>query len=156
MTTFDPELDLTLTRIIKAPRATVWQAYADPRRLEQWWVPKPAEFRVISNDLTPGGVQRSEWRQSPDEDWSPFGNGITLAVVEGESVTFTDFLTEGYRPAPEGFMVATLEFREHPEGTEYVATARHATAEKKQQHEEMGFHEGWGLVAEQLAAHVEG
>lgn len=156
MTTFNAELDLTLSRIIKAPRAKVWEAYADPRQLEQWWVPKPSEFRVITLDLNPGGVQRSEWRESPDAEWAPFGNGITLEVVPGESVTFTDCLLEGYRPAPEGFMTATLEFRDHPEGTEYIATARHATAEKKQQHEAMGFHAGWGLVADQLAAHVGG
>ena len=100
MTTFNPELDLTLSRIIKAPRATVWEAYADPRQLEQWWVPKPSEFRVITLDLAPGGVQRSEWRETPDAEWVPFGDGITLEVVPGEKVTFTDCLLEGYRPAP--------------------------------------------------------
>jgi uncharacterized protein YndB with AHSA1/START domain len=35
--------------------------------------------------------------------------------------------------------------------TKYTATAAHWTAEDKKTHEEMGFHEGWGKCADQLA-----
>ena len=42
----NPDLDLTVGRIIKAPLRTVWRAWTDPRRLEQWWVPKPSTCRV--------------------------------------------------------------------------------------------------------------
>ena len=31
----NPELDLTLGRVIKASRAAVWNAWTDPRSLEQ-------------------------------------------------------------------------------------------------------------------------
>lgn len=39
---------------------------------------------------------------------------------------------------------------------EDAAIARHATAEKREQHEQMGFHEGWGIVLDQLVEYVRG
>ena len=36
--------------------------------------------------------------------------------------------------------------------TLYVARARHWTAEAAEKHREMGFHEGWGVCAEQMEA----
>ena len=38
-TNIDPELDLTLERIIRAPRAAVWDAWTDPASLASWWLP---------------------------------------------------------------------------------------------------------------------
>jgi uncharacterized protein YndB with AHSA1/START domain len=38
----NPDLDLTLQRVIRAPRAVVWRAWTEPSRLERWWVPAPA------------------------------------------------------------------------------------------------------------------
>ncbi|WP_186766504.1 SRPBCC domain-containing protein [Puniceibacterium confluentis] len=45
--------------------------------------------------------------------------------------------------------------RRHPgalenSGTAYRALVLHASAEARKQHEDMGFHEGWGTVADQL------
>ena len=40
-TAMNPDLDLTLQRVIRAPRTTVWRAWTDPAQLEQWWVPAP-------------------------------------------------------------------------------------------------------------------
>ncbi|MCC7273810.1 MAG: SRPBCC domain-containing protein, partial [Alphaproteobacteria bacterium] len=51
----DPALDLTISRIIKAPRALVWSAWTDPASFEQWWVPAPARCKVMDMDLRPGG-----------------------------------------------------------------------------------------------------
>jgi uncharacterized protein YndB with AHSA1/START domain len=47
--------------------------------------------------------------------------------------------------------VAVTEFIEEGGKTRYRATARHWTAEAKAQHEAMGFTDGWGAVADQLA-----
>jgi len=39
-------------------------------------------------------------------------------------------------------------------GCKYTARAIHANEETRKKHEEMGFHEGWGTVLDQLVAHV--
>ena len=55
-------------------------------------------------------------------------------------------------PAP---LTAAITFTDHPEGTEYVCDVMHGNRTDCQKHEELGFFEGWGTVAEQLAAVVE-
>ena len=52
----NPDLDLTLQRVIRAPRAVVWRAWTDPSQLEQWWVPAPAVARVDRLEARPGGA----------------------------------------------------------------------------------------------------
>lgn len=58
-----PELDLTVSRIIKAPLLTVWNAWADPSSFERWWVPAPEVCRVAEMELRPGGPFRTEISQ---------------------------------------------------------------------------------------------
>ena len=41
-------------------------------------------------------------------------------------------------------------------GTRYHALAMHRSPEIRAQHDEMGFHEGWGTVAGQLDALAQG
>jgi uncharacterized protein YndB with AHSA1/START domain len=49
----NPDLDLTLERVIRAPRAAVWSAWTDPSRFEKWWVPAPTLCRVDRLDVRP-------------------------------------------------------------------------------------------------------
>jgi uncharacterized protein YndB with AHSA1/START domain len=36
MQSVNPDLDLTISRLIKAPRSVVWSAWTDPWNFEQW------------------------------------------------------------------------------------------------------------------------
>ena len=50
------------------------------------------------------------------------------------------------------FMLAVITFDEVEAGTtRYTARVRHWTVEDREAHEKMGFHEGWGQCADQLA-----
>lgn len=153
-TTAHPELDLTVSRIIRAPRAAVWRAWTDPTSFEQWWVPAPEVCRVRSMELRPGGSFVTELRQA-DGSFGPHINGCFLAVDELERIVFTDALIAGWRPAEAAFMTAVISMQDHPEGTEYTATAIHRNGADRDQHEQLGFHEGWGTVTRQLAELVE-
>jgi len=149
-----PELDLTVSRIIKAPRSAVWRAWADPESFEQWWVPAPEICRVREMDLRPGGSFRTEI----SDDGAEFGQHLSacfLAVDELERIVFTDALVAGYRPAEGSFMTAVITMKDHPDGTEYTATAMHRNGADRDKHEQLGFHEGWGTVTRQLAELVE-
>lgn len=46
--------------------------------------------------------------------------------------------------------------QDHPDGTAYTATAKHRSQADRDQHAELGFHDGWGTVTRQLAELVEG
>ena len=88
-------------------------------------------------------------------EFGPHINGCFLAVDEAERIVFTDALTGGWRPADQPFMTAVITFRDHPQGTDYVAYAMHKSGADRQNHADMGFYDGWGTVAEQLAKLVE-
>lgn len=153
----DPELDLTVTRIIRAPRDRVWGAWVEPRSFEQWWIPAPARCRVVEWQLKPGGAFVTEMSEGGGE-FVPHLNACFLVVERSEAldrIVFTTSLVSGYRPAPQPFITAEFTFVDHPEGTLYQARALHATPEARAMHEEFGFYDGWGAVTNQLAAFVE-
>ena len=51
----NPDLDLGIERIIRAPRAAVWKAWTDPASFEQWWLPAPMLCRVERLEARAGG-----------------------------------------------------------------------------------------------------
>jgi len=67
---------------------------------------------------------------------------------------WTSALAPGYRPQPGDMpFTAMIELRPTASGgTRYRAIAVHQDPAGRQQHEEMGFHEGWGQALDQLVA----
>ncbi|TDD76670.1 polyketide cyclase [Actinomadura darangshiensis] len=152
----NPDLDLYLERIIRAPRATVWNAWTDPSKLERWWIPAPTRCRVESLDLRPGGAFVT--RMSDDgSEFVPHLNACFLAVDEHRRIVFTNAIDGSWRPASPApvAMTATITLDDHPDGTDYRMTVRHGDPESRAQHEKLGFADGWGTVAGQLAALAE-
>lgn len=150
----NPELDLTISRVIKAPRSAVWHAWTDRASFEQWWVPAPGICQVQDMELHPGGAFRTQI----SEDGGPFMPHITgcfLAVDDLERIVFTNSLVGGWRPAEEPFMTAVITMQDHPDGTEYVAHVMHRNAADRDTHEKLGFYDGWGTVMRQLAEFIE-
>jgi uncharacterized protein YndB with AHSA1/START domain len=150
----NPDLDLTLSRVIKAPRSLVWSAWTDPARFEQWWVPAPARCKVLEMDLRPGGSFVTQISESGGP-FMPHMNGCFLAIDDRERIVFTNSLVGGWRPAEQPFMTAIITLQDHPAGTEYAAHVMHKSNADRNRHQEMGFYDGWGTVAEQLAGLVE-
>lgn len=105
-------------------------------------------------DLRPGGSFVTHISEGGGP-FTPHVKACYLSVDEGERIVFTNALVGGWRPADHPFMTAIITLRDHPDGTEYVAHVMHKDDADRAKHETMGFYDGWGMVAEQLAAHVE-
>jgi uncharacterized protein YndB with AHSA1/START domain len=150
----DPELDLTIARVIKAPRAAIWAAWTEPAKFAQWWIPEPARCNVREMDLRPGGSLRTEI----SEDGGPFTphlDACFLAIDPLERIVFTNALTGGWRPAEQPFITAIITLRDHAAGTDYSAYVMHKSNADRAMHEKLGFYDGWGTVIGQLATLVE-
>jgi uncharacterized protein YndB with AHSA1/START domain len=152
------KLDLVLERTIDAPVELVWKAYTNAEHLKRWFAPRPYEITECDLDLEPGGIFRIRMI-GPDGFDTGHGNaGCVLEVVEGKKLAWTSALGPGYRPAEMGErgcesfpMTAIVSFEDAGGGrTAYKAVALHKSAEDREKHEQMGFHEGWGTVAGQL------
>ncbi len=143
-------LELSVTRLIDAPVATVWQVATE--RLQDWWCPKPWTVEIVAQDWRAGGRSAVVMRGPNGEEMPQ--EGVFLEVTQGVRFVFTDALTAGWHPQ-SAFIVGIMEFA--PEGgkTRYTASARHWTREACDRHKAMGFEDGWATVAEQLAALAE-
>ncbi|MBE7462629.1 MAG: SRPBCC family protein [Planctomycetes bacterium] len=146
----DPKLDLVLERIVDVPPELVWAAWTNPEHLKEWFTPRPWTVSEVELDVRPGGIFRTVMC-SPEGKEFP-NVGIYLEVVPNKRLVFTDALLPGYRPAPNPFMTAIVTLEAHGKGTRYVATALHRDEAAREQHEKMGFHDGWGKALDQLVA----
>ena len=143
--------ELTLNRLLDAPADKLYRLWTDPSRLHEWFCPKPWTVSHAVLDVRPGGAADITMEGPGGEVVS--NPGQYLEVVANRKLVFTDPFTGDWVPkdgAP--FMVATVTFT--PEGgkTRYIAVCRHWSAADKKKHEEMGFHPGWNIVADQLEA----
>lgn len=147
------ERELVLSRLIKAPREKVFQAWTNPEKLKQWFVPRPWTIAHAETDVRPGGSSLIVMR---DPEGNEFPNrGVYLEVIENKRLVFTDAYTEAWIPSEKPFMTVVLSFDEEQGKTRYTARVQHWSVEDRETHEKMGFHEGWGTAAEQLAELVE-
>lgn len=143
------EHELSLTRLIDAPRAAVYRAWTDPELLKQWFAPLPFTTPHAELDVRPGGANLIVMK-SPDGQEMP-NRGTYLEVVPNKKIVFTDAYVGDWAPSPnKPFMTVILTFEDEAGKTRYTARVRHWTAEDKETHEKMGFHQGWGICADQL------
>lgn len=143
--------DLVITRLVRAPRATLWHAWSEPELLRQWWCPRPWTTEVLAFDMRPGGAFHTLMR-GPDGGVSD-NPGCFLEVLSQSRIVFTSMLTGGWRPAtPWLAMTAVIEMADEGEGTRYVATVMHPDAATRDRHAELGFFDGWGTCVDQLEA----
>jgi uncharacterized protein YndB with AHSA1/START domain len=157
------DLDLVLERTLNAPRELVWRAQTDPEHLKQWFAPRPYQITEAELDLRPGGIFRIRM-VGPDGFDTGHGNaGCVLEVKEGEKFVWTSALGPGFRPAEMGEgcesfpMTAIITLADAGDGkTVYRAVALHKSVADRDNHEKMGFHDGWGTVAGQLEEFAQG
>lgn len=142
--------ELVLTRLIDVPREKLFRAWTDPELMKQWFAPRPYTVPHVETDVRSGGSSLIVMR-SPDGKDMPL-YGVYLEVVQNEKIVFTDAYTSAWVPSGKPFMTAIVTFEDEGGKTRYTARVRHWSAEDKATHEKMGFHEGWGLCADQLAA----
>jgi uncharacterized protein YndB with AHSA1/START domain len=152
LATPDPRFDLVLEREIDVPVELVWNAWTTPESIKHWFCPKPWIVTECEIDLRIGGMFRTVM-QSPEGESFP-NLGCYLDIVPQQRLIFTDALLPGFRPAPKPFFTAGLFLEPTASGTRYTAVAVHGTEESRKAHEEMGFHDGWGTVVEQMVAHI--
>jgi uncharacterized protein YndB with AHSA1/START domain len=140
--------ELVLARIVDAPREKLFRCWTEPSLLTQWFAPKPWTTAKAELDLRPGGSNLVVMR-SPEGQEFPY-RGTYLEVVKNERIVNTDAFTNAWQPSEKPFMLLELSFEPQGNQTRYIARVRHWSVTDRVAHEQMGFHEGWGICTEQL------
>lgn len=152
----DPKLDLVLERTVDVPPELVWAAWTRPEQLKPWFTPAPWTTVDCEIDLRPGGAFRTVMRSPEGEDFPHVG--CYLEIVPNRKLVWTDALEADFRPAREDplsfHFTAAILLEPDGSGTKYTALVMHADEQSREQHEAMGFHEGWGKALEQLVEQV--
>ena len=143
------DLELVLTRLIDAPRSKLFRAWTDPELLKQWFVPRPWTVARAEVDVRPGGANLIVMR-SPEGQEFP-NRGVYLEVVPDRRLVFTDAYTSAWQPSQRPFMTGIVTFDDEAGQSRYTARVLHWSVADREAHEKMGFHEGWGQCADQLA-----
>jgi uncharacterized protein YndB with AHSA1/START domain len=144
--------ELVLSRLIDAPREKVYRAWTEPELVKQWFAPRPWTTPAVELDVRPGGTSLVVMRSPEGQDMP--NPGVFLEVVPNERLVITDAYTRAWEPSEKPFMTVIITFENEGGKTRYTARARHWTVADREEHEKMGFHEGWGQCADQLAALV--
>jgi uncharacterized protein YndB with AHSA1/START domain len=139
--------ELVISRLIDAPRGRVFKAWT--HQFSDWWGPHGMTTPVVEMDLRPGGVFRTVMRAPDGTDYPT--KGVFLEVVEPERIVFTDAFEPGWLPAPDLFFTAVITLDDVNGKTRYTARALHWTVASREQHEAMGFYQGWGESLDRLA-----
>ncbi|HVY62033.1 MAG TPA: SRPBCC domain-containing protein [Planctomycetota bacterium] len=147
-----PAFELEMDRVIDAPRARVFEAWAKPEQIARWFAPRPFQLIVHRLDLRTGGGFSMAMR-APDGAEHAF-SGRYLEVVPGAKIVWTGEFSEG--PADQMTTVVTFadeaagkKTRLHVTQTFHVMTPMIEQATK-------GAKQGWGMTLDQLGEFVTG
>lgn len=145
------ERELVLTRVIDAAPQKLYRCWTEPELLKQWFAPAPYTTPHAELDVRPGGANLVVMK-SPEGQEMP-NPGVYLEVVPNRKLVFTDAFVAAWTPSEHPFMTVILTFEDLGGGkTRYTARVRHWTVADRERHEQMGFHQGWGICTDQLAA----
>ena len=142
-------VDLTFRRVLKAPIANAWAAWADPSRFAAWFGPHGATMEPCELDVRPGGGGRR--RSGHPEFGEVWVRGEYVAVEPPRRlVMLFGFADEHGEPQPRAGFAATSRVEVILEATDDATTAmtvRHTGLSRDQ-----GETEGWRQGFERLDA----
>ena len=132
------------SRIIRADRQTVFEAWTTPDSIKQWWGPPPFTCPVAEIDLRVGGAYRlANLGRDGETIWI---SGTFTCVERPRELAYTWQLST----QPSGPSLVRVRFLDHPEGTEVrLHHERFANAAVRDQHVD-----GWNGCLEKLAAYI--
>ncbi|WP_158932344.1 SRPBCC domain-containing protein [Acidisphaera sp. S103] len=138
---------LILTRVFKAPRPLVFEAWTNPQRAGVWW--GPAGFAIVSceMDVRPGGAYHLRMRAS--DGTTHIKRGVYQAIVPPERLVFTWAWDDPDGP-PGRETLVTVQFEDL--GNETKLTLRQAPFESTASRD--GNRGGWSGCFDRFAAYL--
>ncbi|MBI3775269.1 MAG: SRPBCC domain-containing protein [Gammaproteobacteria bacterium] len=157
--------DFVITRTFSAPRELVYQAFTDPKRMQQWWGPQGFTVFFSKMDLRPGGFYHYGMK-GPDGN-TVWGKFVYREIAAPKRLVFINSFSDEagnitrhpMSPAWPLELLSTVNFDEQDTGT--VLTIRWsllptATAEERRifNATRASMQQGWTGTLDQLGAYL--
>ena len=100
--------EISVTRVLDAPREAVWKAWTEPGQLARWWGPRGWSTPVsqVTIDVRPGGTMRVT--SVSDEDGAEMTTeGVFTAVDEPERLAFEEASEDAWHDGAESVVTFT-------------------------------------------------
>lgn len=144
--------EVTLTRLLDAPRETVWSLWTDPRHVAKWWGPKGFTNPVCELDMRPGGriwiVMRGPKGSDFDNDYPMSG---TFREIEPPSRLVFMAVAEDKTGKPLLESLTTVTFEAVGAKTRLTVEARAKALSPLAPPMLAGMEAGWTQSLEKLA-----
>jgi uncharacterized protein YndB with AHSA1/START domain len=162
-TTFTIEgTTLIIERILKAPKETIWEAWANPELFAIWWGPRGWITTVAEHDFINGGSLRygMKCEDKAQIEWygqESWGKMVFENVHPHDSFSYIDYFTDDKGNITEGMpSVKTINTLEQvSEGTRFVSRGIYDSPEDLKTVMDMGMEEGvrqtWDRLEELLS-----
>ncbi len=143
---------LTLTRVLNAPRELVFKAWTDPRQVAQWWGPSGFTNPRCELDVRTGGAMVIDMR-GPDGTVYPM-NGAFREVTPPERIVFTSApLDEAGNQIAE--LLNTVTFTESDGKTTLTLDVRVLMQKPEAAPKIAGMEQGWSQSLDRLVNFVQ-
>jgi uncharacterized protein YndB with AHSA1/START domain len=143
------EREVTITRLVDAPRSLVFKAWTDPGMLAQWWGPKGFTAPVCEFDARLGGLFRIHMR-APDGTIYPM-RGEIREFVPMERLVFTNIAVDvADKPIIEG--LTEVRFADEDGKTRLTIQTRGTAVVDYAVAHLQGMEMGWTMSIDKLQA----
>lgn len=143
--------EIVISRVFDAPRELVWEAWANPEHVAQWWGPDGFTTTITKMDFRVGGRFRLAMC-APDGNSYPCV-GLFREIVELERIVFDSAADESH-PCGAGLpprSVVTVSFTEQGGKTRLTLHTRFESVARKDAANQAGYSVSWGQALERLA-----
>jgi uncharacterized protein YndB with AHSA1/START domain len=138
-----------LTRVFDAPRKLVYEAYTNPKHIQNWWGLRSTKIVVEKMDVRPGGAWRFVEHAADGKEFAFSGEFREIVPQERIVSTFE------YEAMPGHVILNTTLFEEYEGKTKVTITSVYPSIEDREgmlrSGMEKGANESWDTLEELLA-----
>lgn len=143
--------ELTLTRVLDAPRELVFRMWTDPQHVAKWWGPMGFTNPVCEMDVRPGGALRIVMRAPDGTDYPMIGTYREVRAPERLVFAFSAVDADG-NPLLDGVTIVT--FADRGGKTELTVETRAVGLVPLAARMLEGMDAGWRQTLDRLEGHV--
>jgi uncharacterized protein YndB with AHSA1/START domain len=138
---------LTITRVINAPRKLVWKVWTDPKHLAKWWGPRGFTAPVCEIDVREKGAILIHMK-GPDGMIYPM-TGEYVEITKHKKLVFKSAALDA-KGEPLFQIMNTITFEEEGETTKLIMHAAVSNLRPEGQRNIDGMKEGWAQTLDRL------